>query len=47
MNLGGYQPRDVHAAFYPSHSGRLIRVNLARPQKGVLAQTPAFGRASE
>jgi len=26
-------------------SGRLIRVNLARPQKGVLAQTPAFGRA--
>jgi len=26
-------------------SGRLIRVNLARPQRGVLAQTPAFGRA--
>jgi len=26
-------------------NGRLLRVNLARPQKGVLAQTPAFGRA--
>ncbi|KAF8334312.1 RNA-binding domain-containing protein [Cantharellus anzutake] len=25
--------------------GRVIRVNLARPQKGALAQTPAFGRA--